>query len=72
MSHETALSEPVLNMVAAKYPRMTPITHIEDYTPGGRVMSQTIGAGFFSNVFGYWPWLWGNTRVDRFTVLRVD
>jgi hypothetical protein len=72
MSHETALSEPVLNMVSSRYPYLTPVTHFEDYQPGGRIMNESIGVGFFSNVFGYWPWVWSNTRIDRFTVLRVD
>jgi hypothetical protein len=35
-------------------------------------MSQTAGAGFFSNDWGYLPWSWGSRPVDEYEVWEVS
>jgi 4-amino-4-deoxy-L-arabinose transferase-like glycosyltransferase len=43
---------------------LTHLARFEDRSPGGRVMSRSAGAGFYSNSWGYLPWSWGNEPVD--------
>jgi hypothetical protein len=31
-------------------------------------MSKKHGAGFFSNTWGYLPWVWGHDIIDAFDV----
>lgn len=50
--------------------RFAPLAHLEERTPGGRVMTE--GAGFFSNNSGYLPWTWGTDVLDLFVLWRVD
>jgi hypothetical protein len=50
--------------------RFAYLGHLEDRTPGGRVMTE--GAGFFSNNSGYLPWAWGTDVLDLFVLWRVD
>jgi hypothetical protein len=50
--------------------RFAYLRHLEDRTPGGRVMTE--GAGFFSNNSGYLPWAWGTDVLDLFVLWRVD
>ncbi len=50
--------------------RLGYLRHLEDRTPGGRVMTE--GAGFFSNNSGYLPWTWGTDVLDLFVLWRVD
>jgi hypothetical protein len=39
-------------------------------TPGGRVQGD--GAGFYTNTFGPWPWVWGRHELGRVEVWRVE
>ncbi|MFN2428283.1 MAG: ArnT family glycosyltransferase, partial [Candidatus Binatia bacterium] len=39
---------------------------VSDDAAGGRILSSELGAGFYSNGWGYLPWVWGSTEVDRF------
>jgi 4-amino-4-deoxy-L-arabinose transferase-like glycosyltransferase len=48
------------------------IETLEDVRPGGRVMSRTHDAGFFSNGWGYLPWAWGSDPVDRYEVWSIE
>ncbi len=48
------------------------VARIEDANPGGRVMSHEVGAGFFSNGWGYLPWGWGTEPLDTFDLWRID
>ena len=50
--------------------RLAYLRHLEDRTPGGRVMTE--GAGFFSNNSGYLPWTWGTGVLDLFVLWRVE
>lgn len=38
----------------------------------GRVMDSKAGAGFFSNLWGYMPWVWGSGDTSHFEVWRVE
>jgi hypothetical protein len=38
--------------------------------PGGRVFGE--GAGFFSNLIGLSPWVWGHRELGRIEVWRID
>ncbi|HYW45518.1 MAG TPA: glycosyltransferase family 39 protein [Bryobacteraceae bacterium] len=42
------------------------------YDSGGRVMDMDAGAGFFSNVYGYLPWVWAKGDANVFEVWRVE
>lgn len=58
--------------VLRRYPRASFLGRIEDTRPGGRVMSQALGAGFFSNMSGYLPWAWGNDLLDRVEMWKLE
>jgi hypothetical protein len=47
------------------------VARIESREPGGRLMDQTTGAGFYSNGWGYLPWAWGDSLLEAFDVWRV-
>jgi len=51
---------------------LVPIGVLESREPGGRLMDRPSGAGFFSNAWGYLPWSWSDSTIDRFDVLQVD
>jgi hypothetical protein len=38
--------------------------------PGGRVLGD--GAGFYTNLAGPWPWVWGDGEIGRIEVWRID
>jgi hypothetical protein len=38
----------------------------------GRVMDAQAGAGFFSNPWGFLPWVWGKGAANRFEVWQVE
>jgi hypothetical protein len=40
--------------------------------PGGRVLNKTAKAGFYSNPYGYWPWIWSNDPVNTYYIWQVD
>ncbi len=54
------------------YPRRTRLARLADDTPGGRVMTQELDAGFFSNGWGYMPWAWGDVVLDELILGRLD
>lgn len=58
--------------VLARYPRATHVRLIEVRRPGGRVMSEEAGAGFYSNNVGFLPWGWGTDLLDRFDLWLLD
>lgn len=58
--------------VLARFPRATLVGRIEERRPGGRVMSEEAGAGFYSNNMGYLPWGWGADVLDRFDLWELD
>lgn len=64
VSLASARSDHVLQMLGGMFPRMSRVAELQDSRPGGRVMSKTLGAGFYSNVAGYLPWAWGDGPID--------
>jgi len=72
VSVASARSDEVLTMIGMRYPRQTYLTHIEESSPGGRIMNRRLGAGFYSNFSGYWPWVWGDSVIDAFYVFQID
>jgi hypothetical protein len=58
----------VQQMLRSEY-RLVPIGEVAERGPGGRVMSE--GAGFFSNVWGFWPWTWGADELEEIVATRV-
>jgi len=59
----------MLGREVARRRRVEHIGEITDSSPGGRVVFG--GAGFYSNSWGYLPWMWGNWRVDRYELWKV-
>jgi 4-amino-4-deoxy-L-arabinose transferase-like glycosyltransferase len=53
------------------FPRRELLATVSDATPGGRILSSALGAGFYSNGWGYLPWVWGSTEIDRFELWRI-
>jgi len=47
------------------------LTVLSDSTPGGRIMSASDGAGFYSEAWGPWPWVWGRAPLVSFEVWRL-
>jgi len=47
------------------------VATVSDEAPGGRIISGAEGAGFYSNGWGYLPWVWGRGPVDRFELWRI-
>jgi hypothetical protein len=67
-------SEPgfaILQMLAERYPTVSHLTRIEDREAGGRIMNARLGAGFFSNGWGYLPWAWGDDPLDTFDLWQI-
>lgn len=62
---------PILDFIA-QYPRLTHLGSVEDHSPGGRIMDPAVGAGFYSNAWGYLPWGWGSDALDEFHLWRID
>ncbi|MFA6092730.1 MAG: hypothetical protein WCU88_11825 [Elusimicrobiota bacterium] len=48
------------------------LSDLVDLTPGGRIMDQSLGAGFYSNAWGCLPWAWGSTEIDRFVLWEIQ
>jgi hypothetical protein len=63
-----------LRMLQELYPRVSLIRRIVHQDPGGRTMSHPDGAGFFSNAWGYLPWVWssGNHPLEMVYLWRID
>ena len=53
-------------------PRRRLVATVDDVRPGGRIMTRALGAGFFSNGWGYLPWSWGNEPVDRYELWVLE
>jgi len=53
-------------------PQRRLIATVTDLRPGGRVMSRSAGAGFFTNGFGYLPWAWAHEPADRYDLWQLD
>ena len=71
-SAASARSDEILDMIARRFARLIPVAHLEDTTPGGRIMNKRLGVGFYSNVSGYWPWMWGDSMIDAFSVWQIE
>jgi 4-amino-4-deoxy-L-arabinose transferase-like glycosyltransferase len=54
------------------YPHRTRLASLVDRTPGGRIMCDELGAGFFANGSGYFPWVWGDVPLDELVLWRID
>jgi hypothetical protein len=61
----------VVSVAGNQAPHMVLVDSLEDSSPGGRIMNKWLGVGFYSNLAGYWPWVWSDSLVDRFSVWRV-
>jgi hypothetical protein len=48
-----------------------PIQSIALSGPSGRIMDRSVGAGFYSNGWGYLPWCWGNREIHRYDLVEV-
>ena len=55
---------------AQLYPRATLVSRKIFSAPGGRIHGE--GAGFYSNVVGPLPWVWGTKEFGRIEVWRLD
>lgn len=53
------------------FPRRELVATVSEDAPGGRIMSAPLGAGFYSNGWGFLPWAWGSGEVDRFELWRL-
>lgn len=70
-SQNTDQAARVLAMLR-QYGRFSHVARVEDREPGGRLMSHRRGAGFFSNEWGYLPWVWSDEPLDVFDLWRVE
>jgi hypothetical protein len=43
-----------------------------DMRAAGRIVSRRVSAGFYSNIFGLWPWGWAPPDTTPFQVWRVS
>lgn len=53
-------------------PRRRLLESLADHTPGGRIQSHKDGAGFFSNGWGYLPWIYGKSEIERVDVWQIE
>lgn len=47
----------------------SPVQVVKQRSPGGRIMSG--GAGFYSNAWGYYPWVWSDATDERIDLWRA-
>lgn len=71
-SERIPAADPVVQLLVKKFPRTRRLQVLEDREPGGRIMDETAGAGFFSQGWGYLPWAWGHEPVDTFELFRLE
>lgn len=64
-------SRATLGGVIGHFPNRRLIQSMSESTTGGRVMSKREGAGFYSNAWGFLPWAWGSSEIDRFEVWQM-
>jgi hypothetical protein len=67
----TAPDAEVLMMLRDQYRSKKLVGRIEDPRPGGRLMNRKLGAGFYSNIYGLWPWRWADFPTDVFSVFEI-
>ncbi len=72
VSIASAVSLRVADMIGNQFPNMTLVARIEESRPGGRLMNKRLGVGFYSNISGYWPWLWSDSVVDQYSVWLLE
>ncbi len=72
VSIASAVSVRVLELMDSQFPNMVLVASIEDSRPGGRLMNKRLGAGFYSNISGYWPWVWSDSVVDQYTLWQIE
>lgn len=63
--------ETVTGIPLGAFPRRELVAVVTDSTPGGRIVSTTLGTGFYSNGWGFLPWAWGDGEIDRFELWRL-
>jgi hypothetical protein len=66
----SARSDAVIEAIESRNPTMTRVGVLQDVTPGGRILNKRLGAGFYSNISGYWPWVWSDAPID--VILAFD
>jgi len=54
------------------FPKRKLLATLKDSTPGGRIMDNSLGSGFYSNRWGYLPWAWGDDVIDRFFLWQLE
>ncbi|HEY2775513.1 MAG TPA: hypothetical protein VGK20_15840 [Candidatus Binatia bacterium] len=47
------------------------VATVKDDRPGGRLIDSKAGAGFWSNGWGFLPWVWSGDELDRFDLWRL-
>jgi len=57
-------------LMPRRFPSSTLISRQVFASPGGRI--HTEGAGFYTNVQGPLPWVWGTREFGRIEVWRID
>jgi len=72
-TEKTDVAPALKQMLVARYRERTRlIATVADHSPGGRVMDPELGAGFFSNAWGNYPWAWGDDLLDAFELWRIE
>lgn len=72
-SDKTEQAVRVQRLLTSRYRgRARHIARVEDTQPGGRLMDHGLGVGFFSNTWGYLPWVWSNEVLDGFDLWRIE
>jgi len=72
-AENTAICAEVKQTLADLYgPRARHIASLAEKSPGGRLMDRDLGAGFFSNTWGSFPWCWGKTDMEVFNLWRIE
>jgi hypothetical protein len=65
-------SQNALGGIVQLFEPRTLLSVIAEDRPGGRIMSREDGAGFYSNAWGYLPWTWSDSALDRYTLWRME
>jgi hypothetical protein len=70
MPDDIVVAGPGSRLVYEMFPAKTLLSRQVFSRPGGRVNGD--GAGFFTNLAGPWPWVWGKGEIGRIEVWRID
>jgi 4-amino-4-deoxy-L-arabinose transferase-like glycosyltransferase len=62
----------IIDMARERFRRARPIRRIEDATPGGRLMYAEAGVGFYSNLWGYLPWVWSSEPIEAVELWQLE